>query len=138
MYKRTFWKDHVEGVQEGTDMNAAHFNNIEVGAMEANALAALNSEYQRHANDIAKNNEVVTVEQEFGEYGPSDTFEIVIPANATRNNINYIVVPEIFGISGADPVTISVHAKQANGFTVSLRGSASTVYVRFHISGGMI
>lgn len=138
MYKRTIWKDHVEGIQEGTDMNAANFNNIEAGTMEANALAAYNAEHQRHVNDIVKNNEVVTVEQEFEEYEPSDTFEIVIPANATRNNINYIVVPEISGIGGPDPVTISVHAKQANGFTVSLRGSASTVVVRFHISGGMI
>lgn len=49
MYKRTIWQDHVEGVQDGTDMNAANFNNIEAGTMEASALAAMNSAHQRYA-----------------------------------------------------------------------------------------
>lgn len=51
MYKPTIWQDHVEGVQEGTDMNAKNFNNMEAGVMEAAALAALNAENSRHAKD---------------------------------------------------------------------------------------
>lgn len=49
MYKPTIWQDHVEGVQEGTSMNAANFNNIEKGAMEANALAAMQAAFQKAA-----------------------------------------------------------------------------------------
>jgi len=41
MYKPTIWQDHVEGIQDGTDMNAANFNNLEAGTLEANTLAAL-------------------------------------------------------------------------------------------------
>ena len=47
MYKPTTWIDHIAGVQEGTDMNAEHFNNMEAGIMEANALAALHFEHQK-------------------------------------------------------------------------------------------
>ena len=48
MYKRTIWQDHVEGVQDGTDLNAANLNNIEAGTMEAQALAAMNTAFQRY------------------------------------------------------------------------------------------
>ena len=51
MYKPTLWQDHVEGVQEGTDMNAKNFNNIETGVIEAAALAALNAEFSRYKAD---------------------------------------------------------------------------------------
>ena len=53
MYNRTIWQDHIEGVQDGTDMNAANFNNIEAGVMEANALAAYNSEMTRSGSAIS-------------------------------------------------------------------------------------
>ena len=48
MYKRTIWQDHVEGVQDGTDLNAANFNKLEAGTMEANALAAMNAAFHRY------------------------------------------------------------------------------------------
>ena len=51
MYKRTIWQDHVDGSQEGTDMSAANFNNIEARVMENSALTALNAEYSRHERD---------------------------------------------------------------------------------------
>ena len=54
MYKPTIWQDHVEGVQEGTDMNAKNFNNIETGVMEAAALAAMNAENSRYQADARK------------------------------------------------------------------------------------
>ena len=44
MYKPTIWQDHVEGVQEGTDMNAKNFNNIEAGLMEASAFYSMFAE----------------------------------------------------------------------------------------------
>ena len=53
MYYRTIWQDHIEGVQDGTDMNAANFNNIEAGVMEAAALAAYNSEMTGHRGAVS-------------------------------------------------------------------------------------
>lgn len=51
MYKQTFWKDHVEGVQEGTDLNAENLNNIETGITEVSVLTAYASEMIRHAKE---------------------------------------------------------------------------------------
>ena len=53
MYKQTFWKDHVEGVQEGTDLNAENLNNIETGITEVSVLAAYASEMIRHGKEKA-------------------------------------------------------------------------------------
>lgn len=136
MYKRTIWQDHVEGVQNGTDMNAANFNNIEAGTMEANALAALNAAYRRYANDIAKNNEVVVVEATLT--GSNTSNSVVIPSGYTRNGVNYNIVPEIKSVTGGTAGDIIPGTKQANGFTVKYNGSASSVVVRFHVTGGMI
>ena len=41
MYERTFWLDHVEDqsgevIQEGTPLDQAHFNKMEVGIEDAN------------------------------------------------------------------------------------------------------
>ena len=54
MYRRTIWKDHVAGVQEGTDLNAANLNNIEAGVMEADALAAFQASSQQVADSIVE------------------------------------------------------------------------------------
>ena len=144
MYKRTMWQDHVEGIQEGTDLNAANFNNLEAGTMEANALAAFNTAYQRYAADVAKNSEPVVVEAEISgpAVGDPENF-IVIPDIATRNNVNYNVTHEINyknQLTELQIETIIIDQKQVNGFRVSLSGySSSTIlHVRFIITGGMI
>ena len=136
MYKRTFWQDHVEGVQEGTDMSATNFNNIEAGTMEANALAALDAAYRRYGNDVAKNSEVVVVETTLTGSGASNS--VVIPDTATRNSTNYNIVPEIKNVNGGTAGDIIPLTKQANGFSVKYNGTASSVVVRFLVSGGMI
>ena len=136
MYKRTIWQDHVEGIQEGTDMSAANFNKIEVGTMEANALAALNAAYRRYGNDQIKNNEVVVIEAELS--GSNVSNSVAIPNSATRNTTNYNIVPEIKSVTGGTAGDIIPITKQANGFTVQYNGTASRVAVRFNVSGGMI
>ena len=140
MYKRTIWQDHVDGVQEGTDMSAANFNNLEAGTMEANALAALNTTYRRYDNDIARNSEVVVVEFTF--INPDTEYTIAIPETATRNTTDYNIVTEIKRVSYDSVVRragdIIIGTKQANGFTAKYNGDSSSVTVRFMISGGMI
>lgn len=142
MYKPTIWQDHVEGVQEGTDMNAANFNNIEVGTMEANALAAMNSAHQRYATDKAKETEVIVVECGllFSPEAPSsdETF-VAIPNNVTRNNTNYIVAPIVTFMTGGDGAGIvEISDKQANGFKARFTGDFTQMTIKFLISGGMI
>ena len=136
MYKRTIWQDDVAGIQKGTDMNAANFNNLEAGTMEANALAALNTAYQRYAADVAKNNEAVIVSCINHPIIKSAT--VNIPANATRNHTNYNVVPVIEGAVDGTVGDLFITSKQANGFAVSYTGTAASVAMSFIITGGMI
>lgn len=73
MYERTFWLDHVEDqggevIQEGTPLDQAHFNKMEVGIEDANIahkivmifarwierrLAAIEGTSETHTTDIA-------------------------------------------------------------------------------------
>jgi len=136
MYKPTIWQDHVEGIQDGTDMNAANFNNLEAGTLEANTLAALNAAYRRYGNDIAKNNEVFVVEATLT--GSETDNSVALPESATRNTTTYNIIPEIKSVTGGTAGDIIPITKQANGFTVKYNGTASSVVVLFNISGGMI
>ena len=136
MYKRTIWVDHIEGVQEGTDMNAANFNNIEAGTMEANALAALNAEYQRYCADQAKNNEVVGISA-FLEGNSVHTIEI--PEKYARNTDDYRLVPVLERPNGNGTVgDIIIMEKQIDNFSVHYEGTAEGAFIIFYISGGMI
>jgi hypothetical protein len=145
MYKPTIWQDHVEGVQDGTDMSAANFNNLEIGAMEANALAALNAAERRYCSDAAKNSETVLVfdgVKNFLSMIPDEGY-IAFPSNAIRNTTDYRVTWDVYELRDvnnaktAGPYLITIKQKQANGFTFSISGPP-TLSVRFYISGGMI
>ena len=141
MYKPTIWQDHVEGIQEGTDMNAANFNNLEIGTMEASALAALNAAYRRYCTDMALNAETIVVKATLTGSGTTTTVEI--PEKYKRNKSEYNVVPVVVYTSGgnAGDIIILYRApdyKKTNQFSVKYTGTATTVEVDFLISGGMI
>ena len=137
MYKRTIWQDHVEGVQEGTDLNAANLNNIEVGTMEANALAALHASYRRYENDVVKDL-VVTTYPEDGGYYIVNGEEGRIPV--LRNNANYRIEPEVIGrkSESTSAPNFIITKKTAASFTVKQTNTeVGDVEVVFHVSGGM-
>lgn len=135
MYKRTIWQDHVEGVQEGTDLNAENLNNIEAGTMEANALAALNASYRRYANDVAKETEVYRTK--LCSMGGSG--EIIVGIS-DRNNTNYRVSYELASYNTNNVATdIIIYDKSVGQFKARLTNTAATgVAVTFYVSGGMI
>ena len=106
MYKRTFWIDDVEGIQDGTPLNADNFNNLEGGAMEASALAALVSAYHR-----ANEGKVQPVKQ--GGTGADNA------ANARKNlGISGVVTGTYVG-TGTGTVT---RTSTGNGYTYSSTG----------------
>lgn len=145
MYKPTIWQDHIEGLQDGTDMSAANFNNLEIGAMEANALAALNAAERRYCSDVAKNNETVLVCDDTFNFLSMDLDEglIAFPSNAIRNTTDYRVTWDVYSLWDKDnnktpgPYLITITEKQANGFRFAISGPPQ-VSVRFYVSGGMI
>lgn len=136
MYKRTIWQDHVEGIQEGTDMNAANFNNLEIGTMENAALAAMNSEHQRYCTDMAINAETIVIEETLT--GGAVVHSVVIPDRHTRNKTDYNVSVEVKAVTNGPACDFIITTKQANGFKVAYSGTATSVTVRFYVSGGMI
>jgi hypothetical protein len=145
MYKPTIWQDHVEGVQEGTDMNAANFNNIEAGVMEASALAALNAAVSRYSFDMAKNAEVIKIRAD--AEGAQKRVRVDLPDNKKRNINVYNIVPVVVNSIGdyetnvgwADGVTgdIIIDTQFTDYFEFYYTGSATCVTVEFYISGGM-
>lgn len=134
MYKRTIWKDRVEGVQNGTPLSAENLNNLEAGAMEAGALAALVSTFCRGGSSSSKSSDTVVVEGHI-EWG--STTHIDIPAHAIRNNTDYFVATEVTYVSGNSPVTIVISNKTVSGFDVHYVGGGEPVDARFIIMGGM-
>ena len=135
MYKPTIWQDHVEGIQDGTDMNAANFNNIEAGVMEAAALAALNAASSRYSNDMAKNAETIIIEATLT--GANTNTSVAIPEKATRNMKTYNVIAEIKSVTGGTAGDIIIGTKKTTDFSVKYNGSATSIVVLFHVSGGM-
>ncbi len=140
MYKRTIWQDHVEGIQEGTDMNAANFNNLEAGTMEAAALAAFNAQMKRYDDDEAMNAKVFSFTATVTGSGAGKNVDI--PAIATRKAFNlaneYNVDVQLVSAAGGTVGDIMITAKQANGFTVAYNGTATSFTAVFKISGGMM
>ena len=136
MYKPTIWQDKVEGVQEGTDMNAANFNNIEIGVMENDALAAMDAAYRRYEADAAAQEEIVAISETLTTSGTA--VAIAIPSGSTRNRTTYNVAAEINAVSGGTVGDLIIDTKQANGFKAKYTGTATSVAIRFKVSGGMI
>ena len=42
-YQKTQWKDHIEGVQVGTPVNAVNMNKIEDGIAQAHLISRLDT-----------------------------------------------------------------------------------------------
>ena len=141
MYKPTIWQDHVEGVQEGTDVNAKNLNNIEVGVMEAAALAALNSENSRYAVDTAKDATTLMMFQ-LMLTKKARAKEVILPEKAIKKGpvafIPVLVAPPIAddGESLGTAGDIFLYTNNENTkFTVEYTGTAAfadiIVYVIF-------
>ena len=135
MYKRTIWQDHVEGIQDGTDMNAANFNNLEAGVMETAALAALNAEISRYSADMAKNTEVFYFSETI--QGANEIHRMELGDIGKRNFTNYNVSYGIVMSTGGNVGDFFITEKGLDFFNVEYTGTASDIIVNFYVSGGM-
>ena len=87
MYNPTLWKDHVEGLQEGTDLNAANLNNMEKGAMDAQALAA----FLAYHRSVGGNVPFVESKQDGGGYYRD--VPVVLPNGGVITEKEWLVKP---------------------------------------------
>lgn len=142
MYDRTYWVDHVETetgevIQQGTMMDQAHFNKMELGISDA-VLAGQIAEFGEIQSDYETKGEVQTVTLATnGNPWPFCNDEKAVALDVLRNTTNYDVEVTVKDYSGGQIGAFQVLDKALNGFKLLHDGTAQSVTVELKITGGM-
>lgn len=137
MYDRTYWKNHVPGIQQGTMQDQDHFNRMELGISDATLTAAIQS-FAAIQTDYETASEVkhITLTGNTLPW-PFNNSPATVALADLRNNTDYTVEVCVTGYSGGRLGHIRVTDKARNGFKVEHDGSATTVNLTLKIRGGM-
>lgn len=163
MYNITIWKDHAvtpantytvtengDGtitltpsgtvIQQGTNMSAANFNNIEEGVLAAGSLAAEAMNIARLADEKAIAFGVTVIEASFTnsqKYPFNDSKKTValIGANV-RDTQDYTVDYEPVSVEGGLLGDVVITDKMVNGFKAAYTGSATSATLKLYVRGG--
>lgn len=157
MYNWTKWQDHVTDpanrfnvvdngdgtwtitpagtvMQQGTPQDQVRFNNIENGIVDAHMAIQLLLNYARqNMLEIEVGTIVLTNTQAF----PFNNSQQTISLAKSKENSNYIVIPEIMSAVG-NPGEIVISDKLVNGFKIAHTGSAKSVTVKYTVIGGVL
>lgn len=126
-------------VQQGTNMNAANFNNMEQGVFAANVSAAEALRLIRGLQDKADALEGLVLEATLtnsSKYPFNNSKKTIALGNENeRYNTDYTVIVE------AEPQDgflgdVKISDKMLNGFKIEYTGSASSVAVKCYVQGG--
>lgn len=126
-------------VQQGTNMNAANFNNLEQGVFAANISAAEALRLIRGLQDKADALEGLVLEATLtnsSKYPFNNSKKTIALGNENeRYNTDYTVIVE------AEPQDgflgdVKISDKMLNGFKIEYTGSASSVAVKCYVQGG--
>lgn len=166
MYAVTFWKDHAVApantykatkntdgtitltpagkvIQQGTNMSASNFNNMESGIFAANVVGMEAMQLIRLLGDKADKatalecailEDVLTNDQKYPFNNSMKT--LAFDGADTRNNKDYTIIVETEAENGFVG-DIVVSDKMLNGFKIAFTGSASKVAVKCYVQGGM-
>ena len=142
--KHTKYRGTVQ--QQGTPLNAANFNHLEEGVLDAHMAVSLLINALRQLDwqhdDRLKWLEKATI-QETGEKTltntqafPFNNSIVTVPLVTTRDNLNYVV--EVISVTptGGPAGDIEITERQTNGFKMAFTGSASSVKVKYAVIGG--
>lgn len=126
-------------IQQGTNMSAANFNNLETGVFAANIAAAEAMQLLRLLKDKSEALEGVILEatlKNSKKYPFNDSVKtLALVSSNLRNNKDYTVIVEAEAADGfVGDIVIS--DKMLNGFKIAFTGSASSVSVKCYIQGG--
>lgn len=162
MYAALVWKDHAvtpenlykvtdnkDGtvtavragtvIQQGTNMSAANFNNMELGILAANVSAAEALRLIRGLQDKAEALEGLVLSATLTNSGkyPFNGSKTTIPLGNQneRYNTDYTIIVEAQAEDGFVGDLI-VSDKLLNGFKLEYTGSAKKVAVRCFVQGG--
>ena len=162
-YVNTLWKDHAispqnrytmtdngDGtvtlvpygtvVQQGTNMNAANFGNMEAGIMaavvEATEALRMCGKLQDDIGGVQPLVIQATLSNSQAYPFNNSKATIAIPTNDTRYDAGYIVIPEVVSYSGGGVKDIVISDKLVNGFKAEFTGGATSAVVKFYVVGG--
>ena len=162
-YVNTLWKDHAispqnrytmtdngDGtvtlvpygtvVQQGTNMNAANFGNMEGGIMaavvEATEALRMCGKLQDDISGVQPLVIQATLSNSQAYPFNNSKATIAIPTNDTRYDTGYIVIPEVVSYSGGGVKDIVISDKLVNGFKAEFTGGATSAVVKFYVVGG--
>lgn len=126
-------------VQQGTNMSAVNFNNMEMGIFAANVTAAEAMQLIRLVKDKTEALEGIIVEETLTnskKYPFNDSLKTIALGNENvRNNKDYTVIVETEA-TGGFVGEINITDKLLNGFKISYTGSAKSVKVKCYVQGG--
>lgn len=142
-------------VQQGTNRNAANFNNMEQGIMAANVAAIealrsakLVSEEIDAAVDAVMDEvdaamdeaEAVVIEATLTNSSTypfnNSAATIAIPTANIRQSTDYVVIAEVQDHEGGVVGDITITDKLVNSFKAAYDGSATSVTLKFYVIGG--
>lgn len=141
-------------LQQGTNMSATNFNNMEFGIADADLAARILTIAARDANDrltanaaditaavAAYTKEFAVEEKTFtltNSVGyPFNNSVQTVSMTPVRKNKNYLVEYSITTKNG-NVGEVEISDKQLNGFKVAFTGSAKSVTLKLFIKGGTI
>lgn len=126
-------------VQQGTNMSAVNFNNMEMGIFAANVTAAEAMQLIRLVKDKTEALEGIVVEETLTnskKYPFNDSLKTIALGNENvRNNKDYTVIVETEATDGFVG-EINITDKLLNGFKIAYTGSAKSVKVKCYVQGG--
>ena len=128
-----------EVIQQGTNMSAVNFNNMETGIFAANVSAIEALQLIRLLKEKTDSFDGLVIEQTLTntqKYPFNNSVKtIALGSENVRNNKDYTVIVEAEATDGFVG-DIVVSDKMLNGFKIAFTGSASSVNVKCYVQGG--
>ena len=128
-----------EVIQQGTNMSADNFTNMETGIFAANVSAIEALQLIRLLKEKTDSFDGLVIEQTLTntqKYPFNNSVKtIALGSENVRNNKDYTVIVEAEATDGFVG-DIVVSDKMLNGFKIAFTGSASSVNVKCYVQGG--
>ena len=175
MYPITLWKDHAivpdktytmtdngDGtvtlipygtvVQQGTNMSAANFNNIELETFagdlanrlvlfivrrDGDRLDVAEARLDKFVDEVTAEEKTVTITNTNAKKYPLPSTQATVSITNTRSYLNYTVEAEVTAFDG-NVGEVVISDKQLNGFKVGYTGSAKSATIKLKIRGGIV
>ena len=127
-----------EIVQEGTPLNAANMNLLDLAALQGIMMGATNTSFLRQLSDKvdAQEGEQIQVTLTNTLAYPFNDSNQAVNLTKNRNKKTYTVLVEVLSSAGGGVGEIIVSNKLLNGFQIAYTGAASSVTVNCIVQGG--